>query len=108
MFVKLLEIASISSDEIKSNIIGIFIGLAKGMKDSFDIINKSFVQFARKSNKSPFVFLTDCLLNGDNDIKLNVLYMVNYMLSKSSSMKKRAKFLARLETIGIYDVLRAL
>ena len=54
------------------------------------------------------MFLTEWLLNGDNDLKLNVLYMINYLLSKAGLMKRRAKFLARLETIGIYDVMRAL
>lgn len=97
-----------SPDDIKTMIIGIFIGLSKGMKDSFESINMAFVQFARKQHKSPYVFLTECLLNGDNDLKLNVLYMINYLLSKAGLMKRRSKFLARLETIGIYDVMRAL
>ena len=44
----------------------------------------------------------------DLELRMNVLTLLNWLLFKCPTEKKRCKFLARLENMGVYDDLRSL
>ena len=108
LFIKLFELINHSFPDIKKQILGIFIGLIKCMPGSYDSINKAAINNAKRNNRSPYAVLLNALSYNDSDLKINVLTFINWMMFKCPSEKKLAKFIARLENLGIYDEMRAL
>ena len=78
-------------------------------QNAFQIIMKSATNFARRNNKSPFVELIQSLnKHWDTEVRFFALLLINQLIVKAPSEKQMAKFLARLENLGLYDELRSL
>ena len=62
MFVKLFDLVHQSSAiEVKKQVLGIFIGLCKCMKSSFEVLNKAALNSARRNNQSPYASLLNVM-----------------------------------------------
>ena len=105
---KLFDLTNHQSVEVKKQALGILIGLCKCMKSAFQCINKAAINTARRVNQSPYANLLNSLGLPDIDLKINILTLINWMMFKCPSERKMAKFIARMENLGIYDDLRAL
>lgn len=70
---------------------------------------KAGTNMARRNNKSPFVELIQSLNKvWDTELRFFALLLINQLIVKAPSEKTLAKFLARLENLGLYDELRSL
>ena len=75
--------------------------MAKGA-NAFNLVTKAATNQANKSNKAPYDELITSLSNTSNP---QVQYLINLIIYKAPSEKKKAQFLARLENLGLYDEL---
>lgn len=77
---------------------------------TFQLLNKTCLNGARRKNKSPFVDLVVNLQlnNSSKDLCHMTLRLINLLFIKAQTEKKRQQFLARLENMGLYDELRSL
>ena len=78
------------------------------MKGAYTYINKAAINTARRLNQSPYANILNALSTSDIEMKISILTLINWLIFKCPSEQKMAKFLARMENLGIYDDLRAL
>ena len=97
LFIKLFELVNHASVDVKKQVLGIFIGLCKCMNGSFICINKAAINVARRDKISPYATLLNALGIQDNELRVNILTLLNWMIVKCPSEKKLCRFLARME-----------
>jgi hypothetical protein len=78
------------------------------MPGAFESINKAAINNGRKYNRSPYAVLLQALAVNDQDLKINILTFINWMIFKCPTESKLSKIVARMENLGIYDDLREL
>ena len=78
------------------------------MSEGFDAVNRTIVNMAKKFSSSSYVIILQGFTLDDIDLKIYIISFINWMIFTCPSQKKLAKFLARLENLGIYDDLREL
>ena len=79
--------------------------MAKGA-NAFNLVTKAATNQANKSNKAPYDELITSLSNSSNpQLQYFTLTLINLIIYKAPSEKKKAQFLARLENLGLYDEL---
>tara|TARA_B110000285_G_C15042737_1_gene572662 strand:- start:1087 stop:1359 length:273 start_codon:yes stop_codon:yes gene_type:complete len=79
------------------------------MADSYDAIEKSAVNYARDSDTIPFETLISGFGYSDASIAITLLRFINQMIfnANEEEEKKAARFVGKLECLGIYDLLTA-
>ena len=76
------------------------------MPDAFDMIMKTAEQYATETNQLAFRSLMQGFGYENAQMAMTLLKFINEMLAKSDGDEKRqAKFLAKLEGIGIKEIL---
>lgn len=76
------------------------------MPDAFDLIMKTAEQYALENNQLTFRSLMQGFGFENHQMAMTLLKFINEMLAKSMEDEKRqAKFLAKLEGIGIKEIL---
>jgi hypothetical protein len=77
------------------------------MADSYDSIEKSAVNYARDTETIPFETLIQGFGYQDQTMVITLLKFINQMIfiATEEEEKKAAKFIAKLESLGIYDFL---
>ena len=108
LFTRLYDLVSSPAGEVRKHVLGIMIGLCKCMRGAFHCVNKAAINTARRANQSPYASLLNCLSAQDVDLRINALTLINWLVFKCPSERKAAKFLARLENLGVFDDLRQL
>jgi hypothetical protein len=105
---KFLDLSTLNQST-KKQCARIFLNLAKSnLPEVFDVIEKTAIKFAEDTETMPY----KCLMEGlnqtsDVSIAMTLLKFINEMLFKSEGEeKKQAKFLAKLEGLGIKDMLQ--
>ena len=110
LFTSLYEKMDSQNQRIRYQTHMVFVWLCQSLASgAFQIIMKAATNYARRNNKSPFVELIISLnKKWDTELRYVTLLLINCIIVKSPSEKKLAKFLARLENLGLYDELRSL
>ena len=76
------------------------------MPDSFDLIDKAAISYARESESTPFQTLIQGFGYNDQVMCITLLKFINQMIFNADDEEnKQGKFIAKLETLGIYDLL---
>ena len=88
----------------------VFISLCASLGCSaFGIITQAAKNCASRANKTPLAELVVSLnRKWDIEVRHTALLLINCIIVKSPGEKGRAKFVARLENLGLYDELRSL
>ena len=103
---KFLELSAID-EHIKKQCIRIFLNIANNMPDSFELIEKAAISYARDSESSPFQPLIQAFGYNDQVMVITLLKFINQMIFNADDEEnKQGKFIAKLETLGIYDLLQ--
>jgi hypothetical protein len=76
------------------------------MPDCFDQIDNAASSHAQKNETNEYQSLVQCLGYKDQVMALAFLKFVNNMIYKAQEEKKQAKFVAKLDLLGIFDLLR--
>ena len=103
-FEKFFELSKINT-AIKKQTIRIFLNIVSNMPEVFDKMEKAASNFARDTNSVMYASLVDCLNAQDPVMTIAFLKWLNTMIWKAADEKKQAKFIAKLETQGIFDQL---
>jgi hypothetical protein len=75
------------------------------MPDCFDKIERAASNHAQGINSKMYQSIIECLDLRDTFVAASFLKWVNNMIYQADDEQKQAKFLARLETQGIFDKL---
>ena len=110
LFTNIYEKMDSQQQRVRYQTLMIFVWLCQNIsQNSFQIIMKAATNMARRNNKSPFVELIQSLNKvWDTELRFFALLLINQLIVKAPSEKTLAKFLARLENLGLYDELRSL
>ena len=110
IFTNIYEKMDSQQQRVRYQTLMIFVWLCQNIsQNSFQIIMKAGTNMARRNNKSPFVELIQSLNKvWDTELRFFALLLINQLIVKAPSEKTLAKFLARLENLGLYDELRSL
>lgn len=86
----------------------VYLAQAQNSK-GYTYIVKAATNYGRRMNKSPFTELIFSMnTKWDTEIRLLALQLINALIIKCPNESKLAKFIARLENIGLCDELRVL
>ena len=75
------------------------------MTESFDIIEKAAINWARSSETKIYQSLLQGLQFKDSEMAVALLKFINQMIYRAENDEKKANFIARLETQGIFKHL---
>lgn len=75
------------------------------MPDGYDYINAAAKAAAYTMGRSPYATLVERLGSADITVKVRALTLINTMLKNAPSERQLCKFMARLENLGIFDIL---
>jgi len=76
------------------------------MPDSFDLVEKAAVAHAREIESTPFKSLIQGFVYNDPAMAFVLLRFINQMIHNAADEMKQARFIAKLEILGIFDLLR--
>mgnify|MGYP006978340706 FL=1 len=77
------------------------------MEGSFELIDKAAINYARESESTPFQTLIQGFGYNDQGMVITLLKFINQMIFNAGDEEsKQGKFIAKLETLGIYDLLQ--
>ena len=93
------------NDTIKKSIIGLFYQCANNLNDPFDDIVKAATNYAERTETIPFSQLMNGIQPTDHAIILSLMKFVNMMIVISTE-QKQGQFVALLEGVGIYDMIK--
>jgi len=80
--------------------------IKSNLPEVFDTMEKSAIKFAEETETMPYKCLIEGFESSDASIAMTLLKFINEMLFKSDGEEKRqAKFLAKLEGVGIRPLL---
>ena len=103
---KFFELSNID-EYIKKQSIRIFFNIANNIEGSFELIDKAAISYARESESTPFQTLIQGFGYNDQGMVITLLKFINQMIFNAGDEEsKQGKFIAKLETLGIYDLLQ--
>lgn len=76
------------------------------MTDCFEIIEKAAINWARSSETKIYQTLLQGLVFQDTEMAVAFLKFVNQMIYRADNDEKKANFIARFETQGIFKLLQ--
>lgn len=76
------------------------------MPDCFDLIDVAASNHAQKYETNEYQTLVQCLGYKDHAMALAFLRFVNTMIYKAQDDQKQAKFIAKLDLLGIFNLLK--
>ena len=79
--------------------------ISNNMPDCFNKIDKAASSHAQKNETNEYQSLVQCLGYKDQEMALAFLKFVNNMIYKAQDEKKQAKFVAKLDLLGIFVLL---
>lgn len=79
--------------------------VCKFLQHGYDLVNTALEMAGIRQEEDQFEQLVNILQNGDVDLKINSLTLVNTLLSKAPSDHKKKKTLKELGDCGIYHAL---
>jgi hypothetical protein len=104
-FAKFFELSSIN-EAIKKLCIRIFLNFANNIPDCYDKIEKAAINYARETESTPFQTLIQGLGFNDTAMAIAILKLVNQLIFNAGEETKQGKFIAKLESLGIFDLLQ--
>ena len=110
LFTQIYEQMDSRDKHIRRKALMVFISLCASLDSSaFQIVMQAAKNCARRSDKSPLEELVVSLnRKWDLEVRHAALLLINCIIVKSPSEKSRAKFIACLENLGLYDELRSM
>lgn len=76
--------------------------IANKMPECFDFIEKAAINWARNSETKIYHSLLQAFNIKDNEMIISLLKLINQLIYRAETEDKKASFIARLETQGIF------